>query len=188
MMYSFGNSTNVQNETLSYNVVGTPTINGSQFTEVNFSFTGSGSESSQGQNLTILAFLNPQGNVTIADYNGQNFTGVEAAAFSGAIVLPFSIFISYQQGLLRNFSQYANFQNTGTSQETYGHLTLPVTTYTATSFTYQNFTATSATIKVGHLPNSNLDITTLISVTGATGAGVKGIENFQYALISATQG
>ena len=56
MMYSFGNSTNVQNETLSYNVVGTPTINGSQFTEVNFSFTGSGSESSQGQNLSILAF------------------------------------------------------------------------------------------------------------------------------------
>jgi hypothetical protein len=177
------------NETLQYNVVGTPTINGSQVTEVNFTFTSIATTTTQssGNNVSLIIFYNSLGNITLVQEGGQNITGVQAA-FAGFVVLPFNLFLGYQQGILKNFTSYANFQNQGTATETYGHLTLPVTTYTASNFTYQNFTATSATFKVGHLPNSNLDILTLISITGATGAGVSGTENIQYGLVSATQG
>ncbi|MDA4112364.1 MAG: hypothetical protein OK439_07475, partial [Thaumarchaeota archaeon] len=184
--YSFGNASQVSNETLSFGVVGTPTINGTQTTEVNFTFTGTSSEASQGGNISVLVFFNSAGNITLLQENGQNLTGFQAQLGS-LVVLPFNLFINYQQGLLKNFTQYANFQNQGTSQETYGQLSLPVTTYQANSFTYQNFTAQSATIKIGHIPNSNLDITTLISIQGATVAGKSGLENFEYQLVSATQ-
>jgi hypothetical protein len=189
ILISAGNSSGtIENESLAYYVVGTPTINGSQLTEVNFTFTGSSSESSQsGSNVSLVIFYNSQGNITLLEENGQNLTGTYAQ-FGAFIVLPFNLFLSYQQGILKNFSAYANFQNQGTTTETYGHLTLPVTTYTANNFSYQNFTATSATFKLGHLPNSNLEILTLISVSGATEAGKTGLQNFEYALVSATPG
>ena len=182
LTYSSGNSSKTVNETVSYFVVGTPVINGTQLTEVNFTFAGSDNSS----NLNALIFFNSAGNITLAEENGQNLTGIYAQ-YASFVTLPFTLFLDYQQGLLKNFTAYANFQNQGTADETYGHLTLPVTTYQATNFVYQNFTASSATIKIGHLPNTNLDITTLISVTGATQTGKSGTENFEYALISATQ-
>ncbi|MDA4129723.1 MAG: hypothetical protein OK457_03025 [Thaumarchaeota archaeon] len=184
IQYSFGNASQTSNETIQYHVVGHPTINGSMLTEVNVTFFGMAVESQQASNLTALIFYNAAGNITLAQENGQNLTG-SMAAFAGFIVLPFNLFLNYQTGFLKNFSAYANFQNQGTATETLGQLSLPVTSYTATQFTYQNFTATSATIKIGHLPN-NLEITTLISIVGATGAGVKGTENFEYRLVSAT--
>jgi hypothetical protein len=187
MISSSNSSGTTLNESLSYYVVGTPTINGSQLTEVNFTFTGHQAESQSGGNVSLIIFYNSNGNITLLEENGQNLTGTYAQ-FGAFVVLPFNLFLSYQQGILKNFSAYANFQNQGTTTETYGHLTLPVTTYTANNFAYQNFTASSATIKLGHLPNSNLEILTLISVTGATGSGVSGTENFSYGLISATPG
>ena len=157
------------NASISYSMVGRPTINETILTEYDFAFSTYGESGSQTSNSSLV-YYNLQGNTVLVTINGQNFTGSNTA-YADFLLLPFNIFLDFQKYFFENASASSSFTTVSSSTESYGNLTMPVTTYQAAQIHYQNEIARNMTVKVGQPPGKDFELTTFVSIQSATSEG-----------------
>ncbi len=178
--YSAHNSTYSDNVDIAYFTVGHPLVNGIQTTEVNQTmvYTGTSSNSS----TSFLLYFDHNWNITMVTVSGMNFTGAQAQAFSYVFYGFFTMFGTYTT-LWTDY--YTDFNTVSTAQQTFGSVTMQVTTYSASSIAYMGVVYGSFSLSIGKIPNTNFSMLTNWSstVTYTTGSSVTGT----YELISATR-
>ena len=183
MRFSAQNSSTgpVLNATWSFHVVGKATINGSALTIVNYTITSSGESQA---NFSALVYYNPNWNITMVTMNGANYTGVIASTFIGAFSVMFTSFFSYENQFLANQTLFSRFVQQKTSSQTFGNLTMQVTTYTVAGIAIANASISNASIGIGKIPNTNLSMLTYFHVE-ETLAGTQ--HSYTLELVSATR-
>lgn len=170
------------NSTIEFVVVGTPVINQTRLTEVNYTFTSIDSTGSS--NSTAILYYDSNWNVTLATIEGQNFTGTIANAFTNVYTGIFAAFFTfqYQYALSESFFGQLHIQNTG--PQTFGNTVMQVTTYTATNVFYGNETIASALIKIGSLQGTQFGMLVGLHVIGSDPTGPF---TYNWQLVSATR-
>ena len=127
------------NASISYHMVGHPVINGTTLTEYDFVLSTYGA--SQSSSNSSFVYYNSQGNIALATINGDNLTGANTA-FANFVFLPFNILLNFQQYFFGNSTVFSSFATSGSSTtESFGNLTMPVTTYHGTNKHYQGYVA-----------------------------------------------
>jgi hypothetical protein len=177
-----GGQNSAGNSTVSFAVVGHPTVSGTSTTEVNFTLSTSSSGGGGSTNQTALAYLDGSGSVVLLTMQGQNFTSQEAQAVGSALTAPFTAYLSYSDFPVTYQSAFVNFHSSGPTTQTYGHLTMPVTTYTATSAALGGFNG-QVTLQIGQPPGKHFQM-----LAGLTESGTQAGTTFDLTmkLISAT--
>ena len=173
------------NASISYHIVGHPVINGTTLTEYDFLLSTYGE--SQSSSNSSFVYYNSQGNVVLATINGDNLTGANTA-FVNFVFLPFNILLNFQQYFFGNSTVFSSFATAGSSTtETFGNLTMPVTTYHGTNIHYQGYVAQNMIVKVGRPPGSDYSLTTYVSLQGETSSGENNQDILTVNLITATR-
>ena len=157
------------NASLSYSIIGRPEINGTALTEYDFTFSTYSDLGLQSSNSSLI-YYNLQGNIVLATIDGMNFTGSNTA-YANFLLLPFSIFLNFQKYFFENASVFSSFTIVSSSSESFGNLTMPVTTYRAANIQYENDIVQNMTVKVGQPVGRNYELTTFVSIQGATSGG-----------------
>jgi hypothetical protein len=170
-------SNQTEGTTMSFQKVGSEVVNGVPTTEVNFTYS-----SNTGSNSSIALFYASNGTVVSASVGGMMFNGTNARPISSGVLDIFNLFLGYN-GYFQNPAYYSQLAPTGTSTQTFGQVTMDVTTYTATSVTFGGNSYGSVTVSIGKLPSSNYSMVVYFKASGTTAQG-SGTATFQ--LISAT--
>lgn len=178
--YSTSNSTYSSGAEFSFFTVGHPVVNGISTTEVNMSFESTGGASNS--STSFLLYFDHNWNVTMATVGGYNFTGIQASSFTYAFYGFFSFFSTYST----IWTQYStDFSTVSSGSQTFGSVTMDVTTYSASSITYLGTAYGSFTISIGHIPNTNFSMLTKWSANATSAGGSSG--TVSYELVSATR-
>lgn len=158
MQIAFTNGSTVSNVTYSYSVVGHPTINGTQLTEVSFAIADS-----QGNNTQLTVYYDSNYSAVMVTMYGQNVTGF-AAEIGGSFLLVYTqIFPNIQNEIGLNSTGILPYlQMVGTKTQTFGNLQMEVTTYAISDFNYSGNVIKSATISIGTIPGSAFSMLTSI--------------------------
>jgi len=157
------------NASISYSLLGRPSINGTMLTEYDFTVSTYGDSGSQSSNSSLI-YYNLQENVVLATIDGKNFTGANTA-YASFLLLPFSIFLNFQKYFFENTSVFSNFVTVNSTAESFGNLTMPVTTYQGGNIHYENDIVQNMTVKVGQPLGRDYELTTFVSIQGATSGG-----------------
>ncbi|MCL4518790.1 MAG: hypothetical protein M1587_06295 [Thaumarchaeota archaeon] len=170
------------NSTIEFVVLGTPIVNDTRLTEVNYTFTTVGSTGAS--NSTAVLYYDSNWNVTLATLDGQNFTGTVAAAFTNIYTGIFAAFFTVQNQYALNSYFYGQLQIQNTGPHTFGNTSMQVTTYTASNVQYGNETISTATIKIGSIDGTNFGMLVGLYVVGSDPTGPF---TYNWQLVSATR-
>ena len=170
------------NSTIEYFIVGTPLINGTRLTEVNYTFVTTGSTGSS--NSSAILYYDSNWNVTLATLNGQNFTGSIANAFTNVYTGIFAAFFTFQSQYALNTGFFGQLQFQNVGPQTFGKTVMQVSTYTATNVVYGNETITSATVAIGAIQGTDLGMLVGLHVVGSDPTGPF---TYNWNLVSATR-
>jgi len=170
-------SNGTQTETMAFQKVGTKNIGNLATTVYNFTYS-----SKSGSNESITLYYASNGTVVSASVGGTMFNGTDARGFSSAVLGIFNVFLGYNS-YFQNPAYYSELTPTGTSTQTFGQVTMDVTSYTASAVTFNGNEYGSVSVSIGKLPGSNLSMVTYFNASGTTSQGT-GTGTFQ--LISAT--
>jgi len=174
---SNGTSNGAQVETISYRTIGSQVVSGVPTTEVNFTYSsGSGSAN------TIALFYANNGTVVAVMVGGQTLTGAYAQDAALGVTSVFNLFLNYNN-YFNNPGYNSQLSYSGTSTQTFGSVTMDVTTYTASSVVFNGITSTGVTISFGKVPNSNYSMVVYLK---GTATSAKGTVTGTWQLISAT--
>jgi len=163
--------------TMGFQKVGSKVVNKVPTTEYNFTYS-----SSTGSNSSITLFYASNGTVISASVGGTMFNGTEASSFTAGTLYVFNVFLGYN-GYFQNPAYYSELAPTGTSTQTFGSVTMDVTSYTASAVTFGGNQYGSVSVSIGKLPGTNYSMVVYFKATGTTSQGT-GTGTFQ--LISAT--
>jgi len=170
-------SNGTQTETMAFQKVGTKNFGNVATTVYNFTYS-----SQTGSNESITLYYASNGTVVSASVGGTMFNGTYAQSFSSAVLGIFNVFLGYN-GYFQNPTYYSELTPTGTSTQTFGQVTMDVTSYSASAVTFNGNEYGSVSVSIGKLPGSNFSMVVYFSATGTTSKGT-GTGTFQ--LISAT--
>ncbi len=180
VQYSSYNSSESNTADVSFFTVGHPVVNGIQTTEVNETLASSGT--SGNSTTSFLMYFDHNWNITMVTVSGYNFTGPQAQAFSFAFYGFFTMFGTYSS-IWTDY--YSDFSVVSTGPQTFGSVTMQVTTYSANSIAYQGVQYGSFSLSVGQIPNTGFSMMTKWSSTVSYSSGSS--YTATYELISATR-
>jgi hypothetical protein len=166
-----------QTYTMGFQKIGSKVINSVPTTEYNFTYNGGA-----GSNTTISLFYASNGTIISALEGGTMINGTNAKLVSNAVLYVFDIFLGYN-GYFQNPTYYSQLTPTGTSTQTFGQVTMDVTSYSASAVTFNGNQYGSVSVSIGKLPGTNYSMVVYFKASGTTTAGT-GSATFQ--LISAT--
>jgi hypothetical protein len=143
------NESGQANSTFSYDVVGHPIINSSQFTEVNFTVTSTNNPSPS----SVILWYDSNGNATMITQNGYNYT---SSTYGNIDALYASAF---QIGFLNptNLNVLAQSTNMGSSAQTLGSTQLNVVSY---NWNVPYSSGETWSIHIGNVPGTSLYVLT----------------------------
>jgi len=162
---------------LDFKKVGTAVVNGVQTTKYNFTYSGS-----TGSNSTITLFYADNGTVVSASVGGTMLNGTNAHIIAAGALDIFNLFLGYN-GYFQNPAYYSELTPTGTSSQTFGQVTMQVTSYTASAVNFAGNQYGSVQVSIGKLPGSSFSMVVYFKATGTT---AQGTGTGTYQLISAT--
>ena len=172
----------ISNSTIEYFIVGTPLINSTRLTEVNYTFATTGSTGSS--NSSAILYYDSNWNVILATLDGQNFTGSIANAFTNVYTGIFTAFFTFQSQYALNTGFFGQLQFQNVGPQTFGNTVMQVSTYTATNVVYGNESITSATVAIGAIQGTDLGMLVGLHVIGSDPTGPF---TYNWNLVSATR-
>jgi hypothetical protein len=144
-------------QNLTYVVLGRTLVNSTEFYRVQFVQTP--------QNSTTILWFDPQGNVTVAESGGQNYTGAFAELYSASITSFLSVALPYT-----NPTQLLGLQETGGDiQQSVGGVQMTVSTYVLPAPTLD---LDSDTVKVGMIPGTGFTLIVYVNQVPEPSDGV----------------
>lgn len=174
---SSSSSNGTQTETMAFQKVGTKNIGNIATTEYNFTYS-----SGKGENSSLALFYASNGTVVSVLSDGTMLNGTTARYASVGVLEIFNIFFNYN-GYFQNPAYYSELTPTGTSTQTFGQVTMDVTSYTASAVAFNGNQYGSVSVSIGKLPGTNYSMVVYFKATGTSTEGT-GTGTFQ--LISAT--
>jgi hypothetical protein len=172
------------NGTLCYNVLGynlTNQSNGIQLSVVNITYS---SESSGGvtSSENYLVYYNSTWGETDVTVSGANVTGTYGEAIAQGLTAYFQDIFLYQNPFV-NANLLSQLAQGSSAVQTFGSVSLNVTTYTGSNLPDDGNTITSMQVNVGQVHNLEMFLVTYLteSYTGSSGSG-----SYGFQLVSAT--
>lgn len=139
--HSEGNAL-IEQHTLGYQVLGKGSLNSTQYTRVQFT--------QEGEGTNLVAWFNPQGGIDRVDVPGvRNYTGATASVYAQIYVATFSIIT----GVSNNSTLLSLLSKTSQAATTIGSTALDVATYALKAPTPPY---TNVTVKYASIPGTNL--------------------------------
>ncbi|MHB8567215.1 MAG: hypothetical protein ACYC7D_12605 [Nitrososphaerales archaeon] len=160
------NSSSPINQNISYSLVGRPTINGSQYYEVNF--TQDLVASHVTRNLAGTIWFLPDGNATLLTEGSTKYTGSLASIQADAVMLPYTLVIETGYGFTSGALNSTEYTAINETTVTIGSVKLNQTDYqfsvaslnnesSCTGLTYSDFI-----LGMAFVPNANFAIALLL--------------------------
>lgn len=185
--FNYTSGSSGENGSLSYDVVGYHILNqsnGVYLNVVDYNETA-GNVTSGWQSYPYVIYYNSTWGATDVSYDGQaNVTGSFAQLLAESATIFYSILFNYQNSYV-NSTVLSQLTKGTTSLQTFGHVQMEVTPYTASSLKEDNETITNFEVNIGQIPSTSYTMLTYLG--GDFSGNNEPSASFTFYLVSATQ-